>query len=909
MRSHRYGALIFVVWFSLARGPFVTWTDVHAQGAFVWTTYTEIKPVLCLAVDGEDGIWAGTTAGISRFDGVRWRRYTRVDGLPSDVVRDVCIDREGNVWIATGNGAARFDGWKWTTFTIEDGLVSNTVNAIAEDREGNIWFGQQRGATQFDGVDWITYDDLDKLASTYVRSFAADTSGGMWFGTLGGATWSDGTEWKIYTKEEGLMHDIVQCVAVDAFGSVWFGTPAGISRFGEGKWIGYGPEHGLIDANVLSLFVDDGGSLWAGTSKGVNRFDGRTWTTYTQQDGLGEGKVRAILQDGTGTFWFGTQGGVTSLKRHTGGGTFVYTFGRGGHAWEEMGEGTDLDFDAEPDVLVPRKPTPMDNLAARALERGGRIWSSSSDDDPKELERLIDEDLLSGYERPMIGTRTVYIDLGKTFPIGIIEVHPARGESPSREDLLSQMMAVSLSDQDPQEVKLGGGVPELRMCWNRPIDGFSPVQVDVPPDRVYARYVAVEVSKTEHLRLFEIKVYGLDRYMPTGSYMSDVIDLWGIAGWGKLWWGGEKPPDAEVLIRTRSGTDEDPNVYWRYIAGRQDQTSLTPEGVPLTWEDHQELEDHLKGQITWDEKNWSSWSAPYSWEEGREGAGIVSPGPRRYFQVRVDFVNTADQAGKLAYLSIEYSQPPSAHRVYGEIFPTEVKAAARTTFTYAVRPRIGGDDTGFDSLEILTPVPVDAVRSVKIDGREVSFTVEVLEDPPRFIVHFPGDRMDVSDDNGVLEVTFDCVVYQYGTAFEGRVFDSRLGQAHQRVMPGDAKERFHDDEIAVRIDLSAPLIAFVHTSPDPFSPNGDGINDEVTVFYAVSKVTQPISVEIVLYDLSGTRVRKGYAGEGGIGPYTWRWDGRDDRGELLPPGVYVYRISIYPDIGLSARTGTVHMVY
>ena len=169
--------------------------------------------------------------------------------------------------------------------------------------------------------------------------------------------------------------------------------------------------------------------------------------------------------------------------------------------------------------------------------------------------------------------------------------------------------------------------------------------------------------------------------------------------------------------------------------------------------------------------------------------------------------------------------------------------------------------------------------------------------------------MDVSDDNGLLEVTFDCVVYRYGTAFEGRVFDSRLGQAHQMVTPGNAKEAFKDNEISVRIDLSTPLIAFVRTWPDPFTPNGDGVNDETTILYGVSKVTQPVSVEIDLYDLSGTRVRSGYAGEASTGSYAWRWDGRDDDEELLPPGIYIYRIMIYPDVGLSTTMGTVHVVY
>ena len=904
MRPYRLPLSIGILWLVFYAA------GVDGQGAFVWTTYTEVKPVLCLAVDQDDKVWAGTPAGLSRFGGMAWRTYTRADGLPADEVRDLYTDRHGNVWAATRNGAVRLDGQVWTTFTVEDGLGGNKLNAIAEDLEGNIWFGTEgSGATRFDGEEWVTYSEIWQLPSRYVQCLAVDESGGIWFGTFGGASWSDGTEWRIYTKQDGLVHPDIRCVALDAFGSAWFGTPEGISVFEGMRWIRYGKEHGVLDNRVLCLYVDGRGYVWAGTPEGVSRFDGRSWTSYTKEDGLGEGSVRAIVEDAQGTLWFGTEEGMTSLERRAGIGKFVHILGRGGRAWEDAGEGVNLDFDAEPGVLCPRRLKATDNLTQWALAWGGKIWSSSAEDDPQGLRRLIDGSLYSGYEKAIKGPRTVYIDLGGTFPIRMIEVYPGEGEFPPLQDQLPQQMAVGLIDQDPHQVMRHGGLPDLQMFWRRTIDGVSPVQVSLPPAGVYARYVGVEVSRTEVLRLFEIKVYDHDSYLPEASYVSDVIDLWDIASWGQIRWRGEKPPEAEVLVRTRSGVDDDPNVYWRYIPGTDHQTPLTPEGMPLTRADHEKLADYLKGQITWDEENWSSWSAPYSWEEGKEGVPVVSPGPRRYFQVRADFVSTAEQAGRLDDLSFEYSQPPSAHQVFAEIFPTEVKAAARTTFTYAVRPRIGGDDTGFDSLEIFTPVPVDRVRSVKIDGRDVPFTVEVLEGPPRFIVHFPEARMDVSDDNGLLEVTFDCVVYRYGTAFEGRVFDSVLGQAHQRVTPGNAKEQFLDDETSVRIDLSSPLIAFVHTEPDPFTPNGDGANDEVSLLYGISKVTQPISVEVDLYDLSGVRVRRGYAGEGGIGSYEWKWDGRDDNGKLLPPGVYVYRITIYPDIGLSAAMGTVHLVY
>ena len=902
MKAYRLSMCIIVLCVSIH----LLWTEIHAQGAFVWTTYTEVKPVMCLAVDREDAIWAGSRTGISRFDGSQWTTYTRADGLPSDDVRDVCIDRQGNVWIATWRGAGRFDGKAWTTFTVEDGLGGNRVNTIVEDQEGSIWFGLAgAGATRFNGMDWVTYTAPGELPSNIVQSFTIDKLGGIWFGTSGGASRFDGTDWRIYRKQDGLVHDNIRCVTQDMYGSVWFGTPGGISRFDEMRWVRYGREHGLPDNNVLSLLEDDRGFLWVGTWSGVSRYDGESWMRYTEEDGLGGGRVQAIVQDEEGVLWFGTGGGLTSLERRVDVGRFVYTLGKGRHTWKDAGDGVNPDFDTGSGILRPRKLSATENLATRALEWGGRIWSSWYLDDPEELGKIIDGSLYSRYMQPIFRPRTVYLDLGGAFTIQAIEIYPAGGESPTIEDQLPQELEVGLSLQDPEEVERRG-VPDLRPFWRGIIDGFSPVRIT---GCGYNRYIGITVSRTDMLRLFEIKVFDGGSYLPKASYVSGVIDLSDIAGWGKIWWRGEKPSDAEVSIQTRSGTDEDPNVYWRYSPGRDHQTHLTPEGLPLTRADYGNLKDHLKGRITSDTKNWTFWSVPYPWEAGTKGTPIVSPGPRRYLQIRVDFRNTADGAGELDYLSFEYSQPPSAHEVYAEILPTDVNAAVRTTFTYVVRPRIGGDDTGFDSVEILTPVPVDRVRSVKIDGREVSFEVELLDDPARFIVHFSEDRMDIYKDNAVLEVRFDCVVYRHGTAFEGWVFDSQLGQIHQRVTPGNAREGMGEDEISVRIDVNAPLIVFLRADPNPFTPNGDGINDEVTIFYAVSKVTQPISVEIVLYDLSGTRVRKGYAGEGGIGPYTWRWDGRDDRGELLPPGVYVYRISIYPDIGLSARTGTVHMVY
>ena len=97
--------------------------------------------------------------------------------------------------------------------------------------------------------------------------------------------------------------------------------------------------------------------------------------------------------------------------------------------------------------------------------------------------------------------------------------------------------------------------------------------------------------------------------------------------------------------------------------------------------------------------------------------------------------------------------------------------------------------------------------------------------------------------------------------------------------------------------------------PNPFTPNGDGVNDRVEFAVDVFLITQQTTVTVEIFALSGERVQvlEMQALRAGLARVSW--DGRDDGGELVVPGVYAYRVAADSDVGSQERVGVVAVAY
>src|SRR5690242_19320609 len=73
------------------------------------------------------------------------RSWRIEDGLPQNSVNALVLTRDGFLWAGTSGGLARFDGVRFRNFGLQEGLRSVRISTLAEDRRGALWIGTSGG--------------------------------------------------------------------------------------------------------------------------------------------------------------------------------------------------------------------------------------------------------------------------------------------------------------------------------------------------------------------------------------------------------------------------------------------------------------------------------------------------------------------------------------------------------------------------------------------------------------------------------------------------------------------------------------------------------------------------------------------------------------------------------------------
>ena len=563
-----------------------------------------------------------------------------------------------------------------------------------------------------------------------------------------------------------------------------------------------------------------------------------------------------------------------------------------------------------------------DNLALGTLERGGNLEVVldafvTQDLIPLGNARvLIDGDLSTRWfvRRTIQAERDVFshiiLDLGATYfvdklkIVGGVVARPGGGITGGSGRFVDFFVTLRSFGFNFYEVLGSNGsvAPDGTLIWQKYYSGTANDYVKkvtgaathefglVPTRFIRVLWKSWDASNRWAFRGFaeELQVFG-EGFPQNLEFRSHIMDFQSTKSLNAVSWEADVPQNTRLEIRSRSGNEVE-NLLTYYDKN----------GKEVTQRRYDKLIPSFKGPIDTSRViggDWSAWSKLYAFS----GQEFQSPSPRRYAQIQMRMVTEDPSVAlQLDALSIAFSDPLS-ERAVSEIFPTEVRPGEETEFRFFLRPR-QTKASGFDHLVVETPTPTRFIRALVNDE-----PLEVENEPVEagFAVTFPQPLRD--DD--LVELRFAAQVFQQSTPFVLFIQDVRTEDAsRQRVDPGDATDQVASSTNIVGLPVARDLLLNVVFDNEVLTPNGDGINDALAIRADVINILEPRPWHLRLYDLAGyALVERSQAVTAGAQDFTW--DGRDQAGQLVPPGLYVLELHLDGDAHQQRVRRVISVVY
>ncbi|MGV3532285.1 MAG: sensor histidine kinase [Chthoniobacteraceae bacterium] len=268
-------------------------------------------------LQSHDGfLWAGTSAGLARFDGTRFRAFGLRDGLRSVRISTLAEDMHGALWIGTtGGGLSRYQDGRITTFGAAEGAsLDADIVSLATTPDGVVWIGTARGLVKWRDGKLTSVGEAEGLPAQQVRALTLDSAGVLWVSVLEqGLFRAEGTRF-VKVGGDAPSSGIYSLLGARD-GSLWAGSGNGILwRRQDDVWQRYTPADGLPTASFMALTEGGDGSIWISAGKhGLwRRHNARFECVITEGPPSTPG-VRTAIADRSGSVWVGTA--FEGLKR------------------------------------------------------------------------------------------------------------------------------------------------------------------------------------------------------------------------------------------------------------------------------------------------------------------------------------------------------------------------------------------------------------------------------------------------------------------------------------------------------------------------------------------------------------------------------------------------------------------
>lgn len=261
----RFDGLRFVPYAESAEQPFVS------------------KNISALTTTPDGALWIGFRfGGVSVLKAGRIIHYGERDGVPGGTVRSITVDLDGSIVVAARGGLARLRDFHWSTIEIESSNPPSPYGALV-DREGTLWvltadsvLARPAGESGFREMAPLAHASRSPNIP-----FAMAPDGSVWTHDKNGLM-RLGSPTAQHPNNSGFQIPLSGGVFFDRADNMWIAGAilrrlpahalAGGARDIEQNIEDFDPNEGLLGAWVHCLFQDREGNVWVGTNNGLGRF-------------------------------------------------------------------------------------------------------------------------------------------------------------------------------------------------------------------------------------------------------------------------------------------------------------------------------------------------------------------------------------------------------------------------------------------------------------------------------------------------------------------------------------------------------------------------------------------------------------------------------------------------------------
>jgi ligand-binding sensor domain-containing protein/signal transduction histidine kinase len=261
-------------------------------------------------------LWVGTSGGLLRFDGARFKLFAHENtpAFGENSVFCLLAAHDGRLWIGTdGSGLIEWQNGAFHAYSAEKGQTSDFVRALAEDRNGLLWVATD------DGLFWVRNGRLERadkplgLPIFNVHAVMEDRTGRIWVGGARLYSLKDG-QTREYSLPDNDSRNKVKSFLQTSDGTIWVGTVGGLYRL-RPELDKFEPVPGVF-GTIRSLRETPSGELWAGAiGEGIFRIRGNRVTRLQAPSPLVSNTVLSIFVDSERNLWIGAQAGMMRLSR------------------------------------------------------------------------------------------------------------------------------------------------------------------------------------------------------------------------------------------------------------------------------------------------------------------------------------------------------------------------------------------------------------------------------------------------------------------------------------------------------------------------------------------------------------------------------------------------------------------